>query len=299
MYEEKGEIFMTVTLLSVLAGISIFLFFTLLAILIYEKQPKSRYTDEKDWLFYQFDYKIYEVLFPSNISACDICEKLKFKIEDIEKYCKILHIEPDYKHMAVIRIVSCLMVAISVPFGMFISMPLGAIGIFIGLFMIFYPELDLKGKTNGRRNELESEIPRFLDLLQTALYLNMPVEQAIVITCNNLDGVISEELKESIAQSQISVSGWQKVLQDLALLYDVDIFTELILDMITSYDKGASISESVSRKAKDIRQSHLLHVKEKASKTTTTILLPVVAFKIVPMLAFLCVPMIIQIKKGL
>lgn len=281
---------------AVLAGVSVFLLFVCLSVIWYEKQPKSRFSNQNDWLFSGFLHKFYDVLFTDKPEK--MAKELKVDVHQMNKYAHILHMEIDYKNIVAMKIIAVILFAVSTVLGMVYHIVFLIAGYTVAFLLFAYPVSSIKSKAMDRRGSLESEVPRFLDLLQTALYLNMPIEQAILITAKSVDGVLSEELTESISKAQLNATGWQTVLQDLAILYDVDIFTELALDMITAYDKGVSIWESVTRKAKDIRQTHLLKVKEKATKTTSTILIPIVIFKIVPMLAFMCIPMVIQIQNG-
>lgn len=288
---------MNTVFLSILVGCSVFLFFLVISIMLYEKRPINRYTDKEDWLLANFTKKVYNIFFEDETIE-KACKMTYINMEDIDRYCKILHETPDYMYMVALRIIGLfIMIACSIV-GVFANVAFLVIGVLTGIVFMFYSVVMLKSRAMEKRSELESEVPRFLDLLQTALYLNVPVEQAIMLTSKNLDGVLPSELTQSIAKTQLTVDGWQSVLQELALLYDIDVFTELVLDMITSYDKGVSIADAVARKAKDIRQTHLLLIKERASKATSTILAPVVIFKIVPMLAFLCIPMIVQINNG-
>lgn len=288
---------MNIVFLSVLSGCSVFLFFLVVSVMLYEKRPVNRFTDKEDWLLANFTKKVYNLFFEGE-SIEKACKTMYINVEEVDRYCKILHETPDYMHMVALRIIGVFVIIVCSIAGILSHIAFLVIGITSGVFMMFYPIVMLKSRAMEKRSELESEVPRFLDLLQTALYLNVPVEQAILLTSKNLKGVLPSELTESIAKTQLTVDGWQSVLQELALLYDVDVFTELVLDMITSYDKGVSIADAVARKAKDIRQTHLLLIKERASKSTSTILAPVVIFKIVPMLAFLCIPMITQINNG-
>lgn len=63
----------------------------------------------------------------------------------------------------------------------------------------------------------------------------------------------------------------------------------------TSYTKGVSIAATVSKKAKDIRETHVLAVKERAGKVTNTILLPMAIFQLMPMIVFLIIPILSEL----
>ena len=66
----------------------------------------------------------------------------------------------------------------------------------------------------------------------------------------------------------------------------------ILEEIINAYNNGVSVAEAVKIKSNDIKQSNILHIKERAKKMTSTILFPIMVFKIMPILLILCVPVI-------
>ena len=144
------------------------------------------------------------------------------------------------------------------------------------------------------------ELPRFIDLFGTALMIGLPVEEAILTTAKSLpDSLLAREFLNAIAETRLGVYDWQAALEKMSRKYEVDVLSDFSLDLINSYNKGVPIADAVARKSKDIKQSNLLTMKERATKLTSTILLPVLGFKVLPLLALLCIPVIGQIVNGL
>ena len=134
-------------------------------------------------------------------------------------------------------------------------------------------------------------------MLHTALLVNMPVEQAIKVTSEHLKGtILAEEFNRALADTQLGASSWPVALEKLATDYEIDGLSDFVLDVVTAYNHGNSITEAVERQSKDIKRSNLLSLKEKASKLTNTILFPVLVFKILPLLAIMCIPIIYQLN---
>ena len=79
------------------------------------------------------------------------------------------------------------------------------------------------------------------------------------------------------------------------LRYDEETLSDFVLNVSTSYTKGVSIAATVSKKAKDIRETHVLAVKERAGKVTNTILLPMAIFQLMPMIVFLIIPILSEL----
>lgn len=93
----------------------------------------------------------------------------------------------------------------------------------------------------------------------------------------------------------MGASGWQQAMEDVAARYDEETLSDFVLNVSTSYTKGVSIAATVSRKAEDIRETHVLAVKERAGKVTNTILLPMAIFQLMPMIVFLIIPILSEL----
>ena len=166
--------------------------------------------------------------------------------------------------------------------------------------LIFFEVQKVDKAAKLKKFRMVDELPRFIDLLQTALQINMPVEDAIILTAKSLsDTVLAGEFLNAVADMQMGVHDWQAALEKLARNYEIDALSDFVLDLVTSYNKGVPIADAVARKSRDIKQSNLLSMKERASRLTSTILLPVLGFKVFPLLALLCIPIIQQITTGL
>lgn len=160
------------------------------------------------------------------------------------------------------------------------------------------PTATVNGKAADKQSQFESELPRFLDLLQTALKINMPIASAIKITAERIEGVLSEELINALTVTEIGASNWQDALFDIATKYEVDAFSDFVLDIVSAFQKGSDITESVERQSRDLKTTSLLRAKEKASKVTSLVLIPVVIFKMIPLMAILFIPVILQLLKS-
>lgn len=134
-------------------------------------------------------------------------------------------------------------------------------------------------------------------MLHTALIMGFPVDQAIDLTAQNLqDTILADELLKTLAETKVGAYSWQEALEHLASAYGVDTLSDFVLDITNAYKLGSSITDSVARKSKDIKQSNLVAMKERASKLTNTILFPILFFKIVPVIALMAVPIIVQLQ---
>jgi tight adherence protein C len=119
------------------------------------------------------------------------------------------------------------------------------------------------------------------------------------MTAESIDGILSEELLKALVVTELGTSNWQDSLYDIAQKYEIDSFSDFVLDIVTAFQKGSDITESVERQSRNIKSSTLLGAKEQAAKVTSLILIPVVVFKMIPLMIILFLPVILQILNGM
>lgn len=223
-------------------------------------------------------------------------KKLGIETTDYLINCNIANKEPEYELLIRCRIGTLLSIMAGIvigiiTFNIYIVIPF----MLIGLVLMEYPTKKMKKYADDRKAKLNSELPRFLDILQASLKANLPIIQAIEKTTNCLDGVISEELQSALSEAKLGNKSWQDALFDVAKKFENDEFSDFVLDLTTSYAKGVSITDTVENKSADIKKSNLLLAKEKSTQISNRVLIPVMVFEMVPMLAFILIPVAVQI----
>ena len=276
--------------------IAIILFLIAIAVILYEKQKKSAALNKKadeDWLFSNFQRSIYNLFFKksSSESLCGISRS------EYKRYCRILHEPEQYENIIALRIEA---VAISFIFLVlayslsFYSIIIEVICFLIAL-TIFYimwalPYNKLKSKADEKLFKIQDDLPRFLSLLEKAM--DLPIDRAMLVTASHFQSPLSEDLNDSINKVSLGANGWTETLVDLARTYKIEDFSDLILEIVNSYEQGVNVRELVNRKATDVEQTRLFAVEAHDSKIKTLIFLPIIALKIVPLMLLICLPMI-------
>lgn len=285
-------------ILCVLLGISVFLaVFALFSTPAKKNAIKKEESDVKeDWLYSNFLTKLYDVLF-GKYEPSDIAQKFGLKYDKYMLHCSIINKVPDMKKEAMLRVIGvasffvgallCLFLLNLIPF-------IVATAIYF-LLVLRIPK-EAEKAAEAKKTRMIVELPRFVDLLQSALDIGLPIDMAIKETANVIPCIISDELNLAQAQMEIGAENWQSALENIAHKYEITVFSDFVLDIITSYNKGVSVKDAVARKSYEIKQSALLRAKEKTAKMGTTILIPIMIYKIVPMLGIMLVPIVIQIS---
>ena len=282
--------------ISIIVGCSVFLF----VLLLLGRQKKSvlSSTPNDTWLFSNFLTKLYDALFGDKDPA-QISKKLGLEYDKYMINCNIIGKEPDFKKETMMRAIALVLFFASIILS---AVLFNIVPFFFGagtyLLLVSNVTKSAQKAAEAKKSALLLEFPRFIDMLLSALEVGFPIDVAIIQVSDNVPGIISDELKKSVAEMQIGAKSWKDALESIARKYEIDLFSDFVLDVTTAYDKGVSVTESVARKSYVIKQSALLRAKESVAKMSTTILVPIVIFKIVPLLAIMMIPIVIQILTG-
>lgn len=275
-------------------------FVTNLSIIALSYAHKAKKKNELDlWAFSNWETALYEFLF-KNQDENDIARKFGINSTKYVAACNMAEQDIKLKNVIIDKLLGLILFFISIStLFIFENLLICISGTFLGLFVSSKTTMKAERKAKTKRLQLTKELPRFLDLLYTALRLNLPVIQAIEITADSLsDTLLGKEFKRTLSSVKLGSESWQAMLEFVANKYNIETFTDFVIDLVTAYNTGSSIAETVNQKSREIKQYSLLNAKERASKMTSTILFPILVFKIIPILALLCVPVIIQLNNG-
>lgn len=287
---------MTIGVVMCLVGIAVFSL-TIAACTVLYATDAERRKDTDNWLFSNWQEKLYDCLF-SGKPVESIATKVGLNAARYLHDCRLCNRANDIKKIIIDRICGILLMFAFFIIGLVTLQPIIMVaGIILAVPLILLLPKQAERAAKNKKFIIANDLPRFLDLLHTALIIEMPIEQAIEVTATKLKGtVLADELLNTIAETKLSGRNWQHALSNLAAEYEVDALSDFVLDITNAYNTGASITGSVERKSRDIKQTNLLMMKERAGKLTNTILFPVLIFKILPVIALLCIPIIQQLN---
>ena len=283
--------------ISLCMGAAILIFIIFLTAMQYSKSNKhSVYgkNNPDDWLFHNFYLKVYSAFFGIKEPE-DVAIKLGINIEKYYKNCQLTRTRPNAKRLIVNTIYGFAAFLVSILLSLLVSPVFAALGVFLFFYLVFFEQQRLNSKAEEMKEQVAAELPRFLDILQTELIVGLPIETSIYIICEKFDSLISREFLEALNEMELGISGWQQALEKVAAKYDIETLSDFVLDVSTSYMKGVSITDSVVRKTKEVKETHLLNIKERAGKATNTMLIPMAIFQFSPLFVLIMFPTMIQI----
>lgn len=282
--------FLNLDVISLIAGISVFLIIALIGVLIVARRKSVVLKETGDK-----SRDMYEEYIGGDIQV--ILKKLGINPSEYVSYCKIVNIQPDYYSLILFRIAGLAVLFSGVVAGILLSnYYIMVVAMFLGLITMNGNKNRIKKDALRRKELFNLEIPRFLDMLHSALAANIPIQSAIEFTVEHLDGVLAEEMKYALAETEMGAKSWNEALFDVANKYENNNFSDFALDLTTAYNKGTSVEDSVARKSRQIKDSNMLTAKEKATGVASKVLVPVVIFKMIPLLGAMLIPILLVVS---
>lgn len=279
-----------------MATLAIVFFMLTVSTLVYEGLNKNRTLNDSeakdDWLFKDFHEKVFQ-LFYKNAKSDKLCG---INPKEYEKYCKVLHRKNDFHDAVAKRVegmavfIICLCLAWLTSSNLLIAMVFAFIGILAVAVLYMMPFNNLKSKADDRLFRVKDDLPRYLSLLEKAM--DMPIDKAMLLTASKFKSPLSEDIVDSINKVSLGAEGWQTTLVDLARTYDIDVFSDLILEIINAYEQGINIRTLITRKSYEVEQERLYAVEAHDAKIKTLIYLPIIGLKILPLMVMICLPML-------
>ncbi len=266
------------------------------AVIVIGSMPKkSRLVSENnEWLIDNFWRKLYNAVF-GNTDPVKIIKAFGLEYDKYMLDCSLLGKTPDFETEAMMRVIGTFSFFFGLIFAVILYSPFPMVlGIAVYLLLCSYPVRKTHSQAEQRKLRMANEMPRFVDLLLAALEINLPIEIAIKKTADAVPCVLSDELKTTFAETEIGAKNWQQALESIAQKYEVDQLSDFVLNIITAFNKGVSVTDAVAREAFAVRQSLLLSAKERTAKMTSIILVPLVVFKILPLMVILMYPLMLQ-----
>ena len=157
----------------------------------------------------------------------------------------------------------------------------------------YLPQKRMESEVADKLFYVKDDLPRFLSLLEKAM--DLPIDQAMVVTASRFDSPLSQDLIDSINKVALGADGWQQTLMDLAKIYQIEDFSDLVLEIVNSYEQGVNVRPMVNRKSYEIEQSRMYAVEAHDAKIKTLIYLPVIVLKVLPLMALVCLPMLADV----
>ena len=156
-----------------------------------------------------------------------------------------------------------------------------------------FNDIALDSKIRRRTSVLEKEAMHFFEVLTLSLETGRNLAEAIVVTVSNVDGILSDEFKESIREVSFGKS-LSEALNDMQDRIPSDTINNVILSLTQSNLYGNSIIENLYTQIDYLREKRKMEVKGRIAKVPVLISVISVLFFIPILLIIILGPVILQ-----
>lgn len=151
-------------------------------------------------------------------------------------------------------------------------------------YYLFY-YINITRKLSMRNRKLEHQALYFFEILTLTLESGRNLENALIVTCDNVDSQLSSEFKKALEEMKFGKS-LVEALSDLKNHISSDIISNIILNIIQTNRFGNSILDTLYNEVDFLRQKELLAIKEQINKIPNKVSIISVLF-IVPLIIVL------------
>ncbi len=207
------------------------------------------------------------------------------ELEEIETKLKCLGNDTKYTvtsfctHRILVTILAFILTIIITDMG-YIYAPFVSVIIY---YLFYY--LNITKKIALRNRKLEHQALYFFEILTLTLESGRNLENALIVTCDNVDSELSLEFKKALDDMKFGKS-LIETLTDFKKNISSDIIGNIILNIIQTNRFGNSILDTLYNEVDFLRQKELLTVKEQINKIPNKVSIISVLF-IVPLILIL------------
>ena len=170
----------------------------------------------------------------------------------------------------------------------YIIAPVGTI-----LYYILFNRIALDNKIRKREVKLESEAMHFFEVLTLSLETGRNLVEAIDVTTANVNGLLSNEFKETVREVKFGKS-LNEALSDMQARIPSDTINNIVLSLTESNLYGNSIIKNLYNQIDFLREKRKMEVKGRISKVPVLISVISVFFFIPLLLLLILGPIILE-----
>ena len=161
------------------------------------------------------------------------------------------------------------------------------------IYYFVFQDVFLDSKIRKRNMVLEKEAMHFFEVLTLSLETGRNLAEAIDVTTSNVNGVLSDEFKESIREVSFGKS-LSEALYDMQERIPSDTINNVILSLTQSNVYGNSIIENLYNQIDYLREKRKMEVKGRISKDPVLISVIFVLFFVLLLFIIILGPVLLE-----
>jgi tight adherence protein C len=158
-----------------------------------------------------------------------------------------------------------------------------ALGILTGVFTALVgwriPSMLLARAVKARKEDIQKELPDFLDLLATTVQAGLALNAALVQAVDAVRGALKEELTSMLAEIRLGRPRTD-AFNALAERVNEDSTSTMVTAIVQAERLGANLSDVLQELAKEVRDRRWMRAEERAAQLPVKMILPMALFMI-------------------
>ncbi len=127
-------------------------------------------------------------------------------------------------------------------------------------YYLFY-YFNITRKLNKKDIRIEHEALYFFEILTLTLESGRNLENALTVTCDNVESEISDEFKKTLSETKLGKS-LNESLNDMKKRISSDTINNIILNIIQTSEFGNSILDTLYNQVDFLREKQILEIKK-------------------------------------
>lgn len=228
-----------------------------------------------------------------------LSELYKFDLDAVDHTIAISRLQDEYtaEEILSLKVLGTVGLIVFLLIGVAQGLNLTWIAVGFGCYVItgFMPEKMLNRKIQQRKEQIENDLPEFLDLLKSVTGAGLTLPEAISKVISRSQGPLVDEFKQVSIDAAASGGHWRRAMELMALRNDIDSLSDVVSDILISYEKGtAGISEALGHQANMMRTIRNSNITAKANRMGVTLIVPMVIFYMLPIMVLMLGPIILS-----
>lgn len=160
----------------------------------------------------------------------------------------------------------------------------------LGLLFVgfcFFTDLDLYGAARKRRDEIETQLPDFLDVLAVTVTAGLSFRTALERSCESMPGVLAEEFRLALRQMELGTNR-REAFEGLRRRNKVEPLSQFVTAIQQAEELGAPLGSALVEISQDMRRSDAQFMRRKAQQLNPRIT-AITAATLIPALFILVV----------
>ena len=165
--------------------------------------------------------------------------------------------------------------------------------IIIVIYYIAFSYMFITKPLNERKSKLEYEALYFFEVLAVTLESGKNLENAIELTCKNIDSNLSDEFAQALVEVRFGKS-LMEALDSLKQRIPSETVQNIIMSMMQTSTFGNNIVAVMNNQVEYLRDKQMLEIKEKINKIPNKISIVSVLFIVPLILLMILGPFIVE-----